>query len=145
MKRAASIVSLLGIALLTVISGQSDAEQDVLKLHREYEDGISRRDASVHERLFADDYTYTLGNGDFMDKARHIAFTKSGAVNVSSLRSEDLSVRVYGDAAVVTGRWVVEGARGGRPIDARARYLIVYIKRNGRWQIVAESRSAPTQ
>jgi hypothetical protein len=33
------------------------------KLTDEYEDGIQRRDASVHERLFAADYTCTPGNG----------------------------------------------------------------------------------
>jgi len=90
---------LILIALLSTFSfapalAQSKDEGDVLKLNKEYEEAIARRDASVHERLFAHDYTYTPGNGNIMGREDHMSFTKSGAVEVKSLRCEDVRVRI---------------------------------------------------
>jgi len=135
------------IALLSIVSAapalaQSKAEREVLKLNKEYEEAIARRDASVHERLFAADYTYTPGNGNIMGREEHMSFTKSAAVEVKSLRSEDLRVRIYGATAVVTGMWVSVDRRAGREFaERRNRYLLVYVRRAGRWQIVAEQRT----
>ena len=135
------------IALLSIVSAapalaQSKAEREVLKLNKEYQEAIARRDASVHERLFAADYTYTPGNGNIMGREEHLSFTKSAAVEVKSLRSEDLRVRIYGDTAVVTGMWVSVDRRAGREFaERRNRYLLVYVRRAGRWQIVAEQRT----
>jgi ketosteroid isomerase-like protein len=123
------------------MAAQSTPEQEVLALQQEYEGAIERRDASVHERLFADDYTYTPGNGAFMDRARHMAFTRSGALAVGAFQSTEQKIRVYGNTAIVTGRWILKGARGGKPVDNQIRYLIVYIRRGGQWQIVAEQRT----
>lgn len=112
MKKLLLIVVLAVSSALTL--AESDAEREVLKLNKEYEEAIARRDASVHERLFADDYTYTPGNGNFMGRSEHINFTKSGAMVVESFRSEDVRVRVYGDTAVVTGLWVTTGRRDAK-------------------------------
>ena len=138
---------LILIALLSIVSSatalaQSNVESEVLKINNEYEEAIARRDATVHERLFAADYTYTPGNGNIMGREDHMSFTKSGAVEVKSLRSEDVRVRVYGDTAVVTGLWVSVDRRVGKEFaERKIRYLLVYVRRDGRWQIVAEQRT----
>lgn len=138
---------LLLFALLAIISSapalaESNAESDVFKLSKEYEEAIARRDATVHERLYAHDYTYTPGNGNIMGREEHMSFTKSGAVEVKSLRSEDVRVRVYGDTAVVTGMWVSVDRRADREFaERKIRYILVFVRREGRWQIVAEQRT----
>lgn len=141
--KALIVLALLTAAPSVVLPAQqSEAERDILKLTNEYEDGIRRRDVSVHQRLFAEDYTYTPGNGNFMKREGHMAFTASGAASVDTLLSEDRLVRVYGETAVVTGRWIFTGSRGGQAVtQQRIRYLLVYAKRDGRWQIVAEQRT----
>jgi len=138
---------LLLITLLAIISSvpalaQSDAERDVLKLNKEYEEAIARRDATVHERLLAHDYTYSPGNGNIMGREEHMNFTKNGGLVIESLRSEEVRVRVYGDTVIVTGLFVTTGRlRGKESVERRIRYLRVYIKRSGLWQIVAEQRT----
>lgn len=135
-------VLLASAAQITAPAPQSEAGREIARLTEEYEDGIRRRDATVHERLFAEDYTYTPGNGNFMKRADHMAFTKSGVTAVSALITEDRLIRVYGDTAVVTGRWVFTGSRGDQAATAqRIRFLLVWAKRGGRWQIVAEQRT----
>ena len=124
-------------------SSQSNAKQSVLKLTTEYSEAIARRDASVHNHLFAEDYTYTPGNGNFMSREDHMNFTNKGKVTVDSLSNKDMLVRIYGKTAVVTGLWDVVLRSGSKQAEKRKlRYILVYVKRDGRWQIVAEQRSA---
>ena len=135
-------VTLLAIVLSIQTLAQSKAEREVLKLNKEYEDAIARRDPSVHERLFAPDYTYTPGNGNFMDRVEHMKFTKNGGVVVKSLSSEDVRARAYRDTAVVTGLWISVDKRPGQEfVERRIRYILVFVRRGGRWQIVAEQRT----
>ncbi len=126
-----------------IASAQEKAKQEVLKLTTEYSEAIARRDASVHNRLFAEDYTYTHGGGNFMGREEHMNFTKKGQVTVDSLSNQDVLVRIYGKTAVVTGLWDVVLRSGSKQAEKRKlRYILVYVKRDGRWQIVAEQRTA---
>jgi ketosteroid isomerase-like protein len=47
-------------------------------------------------------------------------------------------VRVYGKTAVMTGQFTAKGTFKGKNIDVRERYTAVWVKQNGRWQLVAE-------
>jgi hypothetical protein len=48
---------------------------------------------------------------------------------------DDLSVRVFGDAAVVTGR--TTASAGGSPGTVTLRFTDVFVRLAGRWQVVA--------
>ena len=50
---------------------------------------------------------------------------------------DDVRVRVYGDAAVATGRIRSEGTFRGQPRGGRTRFTRVFVRRGGRWQLVA--------
>ena len=52
-------------------------------------------------------------------------------------RTEDVRIRVYGDAAVVTGVQHVNATVNGKDIEAHLRYLHVFAKPNGQWVVVA--------
>lgn len=136
------LITLLSIVSSSLTLAQSKAEREVLKLNKEYEEAIARRDASVHERLFAHDDTYTPDNGNIMGREEHMNFTKKGGLVIESLRSEDVRVSVYDHTVIVTGLFVTTGRlRGKESTERRIRYIRVYIKRGGRWQIVAEQRT----
>ena len=78
-----------------------------------------------------------------MGREEHMNFTKKGQVTVDSLSNQDVLVRIYGKTAVVTGLWDVVLRSGSKQAEKRKlRYILVYVKRDGRWQIVAEQRSA---
>jgi hypothetical protein len=62
---------------------------------------------------------------------------QSGSLKYESLKLEDVKVRVYGDAAVASGRITVNGRIGTHDIIGQDRFLTVYVKRQGRWQQVA--------
>jgi len=50
---------------------------------------------------------------------------------------EDAKVRVYGNAAVVTGGATVKGQRKGVPVNNVTRFTNVWVKRRGTWQLIS--------
>ena len=54
-------------------------------------------------------------------------------------------MRIYGEVAVVTGRATPKGVADGREFVDPVRYSRVYVKRDGRWQVVLfqQTRIAP--
>jgi len=53
------------------------------------------------------------------------------------MENDDLKVRVYGDAAVVTGRFTTKETLKGRDISGQYRFTDTWIKKAGRWLCVA--------
>lgn len=121
-------------------SGQQggSAEQEVLKINKEYGEAFVRRDAEAYDRFLADDYIFTNAAGEVADKARMMKEMKSGDTKMESGQDEDVRVRVYGDTGVVTGLWTSKGQYKGKNFNGKERYTAVYVKRGGRWQVVAE-------
>ncbi len=115
----------------------SAAEQTVGQLHNEGIQALVRADTAALERMWADDYSFTNPGGNVMDKAGYIGALKSGGLKFETLDIADTKVRVYGDAAVVTGRATVKGKGDNQDINDQVRYTTMYVKRQGRWQAVA--------
>ena len=50
---------------------------------------------------------------------------------------DEISLRIFGDAAIVTGRLTGERQDSGGTFHLQQRYTRVYVKRGNRWQAVA--------
>ena len=121
-------------------------EQELTQLDREWTQALVRGDASILERVFADDYSATNALGKTVTKAEAIADLKSGANKLESNDPDNYSVRVFGDTAVMTHDGVRKGQRDGKAFAERYRSLHVFVKRGGRWQAVAsQNMTLPQQ
>ena len=49
----------------------------------------------------------------------------------------DARVRVYGNAAVVTGQTRMQGRFGEQPFGAHSRYTHVYVRSGGGWRLAS--------
>ena len=119
-------------------------EQELLKLEREWLDAYTKRDVAAMERIEADDFMITFPDSSVRTKADEIANLKrpAPAGTPPIFMTADTKVRVYGDTAVLTGKVIqkgtyAEGPRKGQDYSFEHRYTDVYVKRNGRWQVVA--------
>ncbi len=121
------------------------AEQAVGQLHSEGIQALVRADTATLERMWADDYSFTNPGGNVMNKAGYIGALKSGGLKFETLDITDTQIRVYGDAAVVTGRATVKGKGGNQDINDQIRYTSVYVKRQGQWQGVATQATRISQ
>jgi hypothetical protein len=119
------------------VAMSATGEKELTQLDREWSQAGVRGDVSILERLLADDYSGTSPLGKAITKAEAIAELKSGANKLESNDTDNYSVRVFGDTAVMTHDGVRKGQREGQPFTERYRSLHVFVKRAGRWQVVA--------
>jgi ketosteroid isomerase-like protein len=142
------VVTMLSAALCSSAPGQSkraDVEQTVMSIEKEMLDALLKGDSSALERYLADSYVSTGPDGSVEDKAQNIADLKSGDLKLQSATLDDPKVRVYGDTAIVTYASADKGTYKGKDITGKTRWTDVFVKRNGRWQLVASQGSRVVQ
>jgi len=127
-------------------------EQELLKLERDWLDAYVKRDVAAMDRIEADDFMITYPDGKMATKSDEIANLKKPAPAGPSptFMTADTKVRVYGDAAILTGKFIQKGTyrdgpKQGQEFNIQERYTDVYVKRNGRWQVVASHLTAIPQ
>jgi ketosteroid isomerase-like protein len=118
-------------------SQESAQTRELLRLENVWNEAHVRGDADALDSLWADDFVATVPSMIPMTKAETIGIWRSGRMKFLRYDTSDLRVRLYGDAAVVTGRVHRIRNLGGRDVDDDWRFTKVYIRRAGKWQVVA--------
>jgi len=115
-------------------------EAEVTKASQEYTEMIRRRDAAAIERVLSEEYVLTTENGQVRNKAQELERVKNSPYKLESLEMSEQKVRIYGNnIAVETGKVNYKGAdKDGKSHAGIERYTTVWIRRDGRWQIVAD-------
>ena len=115
----------------------ASVEDQIKKMEKDRAAAVIKGDAATLEGLTSDDYIFINANGQVSDKAQTMSNIKTGNIKLTSNEISDLKVRIYGDAAVVTGKSNAKGTIGGVPVKGPAMFTRVYVKKNGKWQSVA--------
>ena len=125
-------------------SSQNNVEQELKRLENEWLNSYLRGDKQTFDRIVADDFTRTDESGKVATKAEEKALVQASPASLNaSLTNEDMQVRVYGNAAIVTGR-IVSKVQGS--LNFQSRFTDTFLKRDGRWQVVARHYSRiPTE
>jgi ketosteroid isomerase-like protein len=127
------------------VLAQDDAIQTVQKLERAWLDAYEQLDQKSMDAIVADDFTITFPNGGVQTKPQIIASLKSPRPadgRLMKFRTEKVEPRAYGDVVILVGIVVTEYQRDGKTVsESRQRYTDTYIRRNGRWQVVASHLS----
>lgn len=124
--------------------GSRDASMDERALLR-VESGLcaafERGDATTARRDL--DVTFTLvdSRGDVTDYARNVADIERREPAYEVFRNHDQAVRLYGDAAIVTGITTVKGRSGADAFAADFRYTDTWVRRGGHWKLAASHAS----
>jgi ketosteroid isomerase-like protein len=152
MKRIAIAVSVVVLVLAVAVQAQTLAqtksggvEQELIKLENEWANAWVKSDVAFFDGIEADDYTYTACEGSVWTKAQDLALLKSGEDVITSWVLADMKVRVYGDAAAVTGRATIKETYKGKDVSRQERWTDTWVKRAGRWQCVAGHSSEIAQ
>lgn len=119
------------------MSNRSVVEQ-VLQAEQEWLQAHLNCDVPALDRLMADEYAQIGSTGRVVGKAEALASYESGLRHWDEARSDELQVQVYGEAAVVIGRWRARGVNTGQAFDYAARYISVWVWRDDRWQMATD-------
>ena len=120
-------------------------EAEVMKLSREWLVAAQTRNPEAVRRVVADDAILHYPDGTTATKADEVRLIEAGAVTADSWDMPESKVTVLNaDTAIITGRSSLKNGKykdpnSTRPIDISGeyRFLDVYARRDGRWQVVA--------
>ena len=114
-------------------------EAELIELERQLSEALSKQDAPALDRLWADTLVFTFPDGKVSNKAERLAAQKPSADPTQFIsRNEDVKVQLYGNSAVVTVRTKWEGkATGTQSFSTLYQATHVWVKKYGRWQLVA--------
>lgn len=115
-----------------------DAIQEVLAVERAWTDAHLRGDVATIARLMAEDYIKIEQDGSVSDRAAALASYTPETRYWDKAEGDEYDVRVYGDTAIVIGRWTARGMNNGERFDYAARFMSFYVRREGEWKMVAE-------
>jgi ketosteroid isomerase-like protein len=145
------ILAIAVVAFSAAASGQKQGairdpkrtvEQVIRKLDNERIQAQIHADAAALQRIYADDFIGLGPSGTVRTKPQVISDFTSGDLRFQSITTDDVRVRVYGSAAVETGRSTMDGQDKGKAVPRDTRFTRVWVKQQGRWRLVANHYSS---
>ena len=115
----------------------SAPEDSVRAVERARGQALLRADTTALSRMVADEFVEISRLGQLRTKADNLRDIASGDLRLTSVKYDSLTVRLYGDVAVLRGIADNTGTFRGFPFSGRIRYLRIFVRRDGRWQAVA--------
>ena len=112
------------------------AEDELIRLANEWDRAMVKNDAEEIGRFMADDWTIIGPDGSVGEKATFLGLVQSGMLSHDVMESGDMSVRVYGDAAVLISEGVSGGNYQGQPFREVERSSCVFVRQDGEWKCV---------
>jgi ketosteroid isomerase-like protein len=136
--RSALFVFLLGSCFLpTRLHAQKALSDQVQQAEQKWIAAVKNQDRRAMEEILAKELVYTHSTGLVEDKDQYITAVTSGNQKYDSIEYEAPVTQIYGNTAVVATKVVMTGSTKGQPFNNRLRLLHVWVKRSGKWSLVA--------
>ncbi|MBN8874467.1 MAG: nuclear transport factor 2 family protein [Rhodospirillales bacterium] len=115
----------------------ADNARAVMELDRQRMRAMGEKDVAALQRLIADDLIYTHSSARIDTKGSLIGAMESGATVYTAVEPSDVTAQDLGDSVVLTGVAAISVNSAGKSMSFRVRFMDVWAKRGGGWQMVA--------
>jgi hypothetical protein len=115
---------------------QADVVQELIKLKQQWTRAEDTRDIKFLDGLLAEDFEAGTAQGDVINKEQLIKRIEAPERKIDEHSSDDIRVRVYENVAVMTDHTTIRGANNGKPFGGEFRFVRIFVKQGGRWQVV---------
>ena len=144
MRVLAVLVASIIPASLAIVAQHQDDERLLKDTVQQLARAWIRHDRDFIESVLAPEWSVTQADGSLLTRSEVLGpFFDS--VQFDSNVIDDVTVALFGDTAIVRGRTAVSARVNGQPISARIRFTDVFLRRNGRWQVIASHASPIVQ
>ena len=133
------------LALATMQPSEGDPVGQLTDIEQQLAKAWLAGDRAAIERIIAPEWSLTGPDGQMStrgDVLRDVFETRTH--RIIALTVDEVRVKVFGDAAVVTGRTHGRGESAKTPYDVVIRFTDMFVRRDGRWQAVASHASLLT-
>lgn len=113
-------------------------KHDPAEADREFFQALLSGDAGRLDRLLTGDFVLIdVMSGSLVEKPAFLELVGGAQLRFETIEPTEVRVRLYGAAAVVTGRTEMAGRFGEAPFAARSRYTHVYAEMDERWRLAS--------
>ena len=117
------------------------ATAEVRDAIRRYDAALLKADAAAAEQFWATEYFFVNPRGERLTRADRLANLRSGRTAVDSVvhAPQEEQFRAYGngDIVVYTALLTLGARYSGQAAQGRYRAMVVWVRRDGRWQQAA--------
>ena len=118
-------------------TGSGSPEAELLQLEKTWNEAHVRADAAALEALWADDIVVTVPKMAVLNRADAVGMARSGRIKFTKYETSGVSVRIFGDTALATGRLERIRERNGQVAEDHWQFTKVYRRQHGRWRVIA--------
>lgn len=115
----------------------ADNRQTIIDLDKKRMQAMAAKDYATLNSVLADDLVYAHSSARLDTKQTLIGNMQSGSTVYTSIEPSEVKAQDCGDAVVLTGIAQIKVSSNGKPNAFGVRFMDVYAKRNGQWQMVA--------
>jgi len=121
-------------------SGKSD-EAAIREMEAKWDTAAINNDVKMFNAILADDFISTDPRAEVQTKSQMLDAMKAGKLKFLTSTSDDIKVFLYGDAAIVSGRWKSKYIENGKTYDVLERYTASYARQKGVWRCTSTHSS----
>ena len=145
------VVAMMFTVFLGVACAQEKAsdsttfsEADARKIALEWAEFVGQGNVLELEKLLNDKYMHIHGTALVESKAQFLEAFKNGSRKYEPIKIEEMSVRVFGSSAVVTGKFNLKAFVRGKTIEGVNRFgLIMAITEKGKQVVSFQATAIP--
>ena len=142
LSHAMALCVLIGSQAFLCAQQKSEADK-VLDMEVKLTNAYRDRQVETFAAMLDEDFVITFEDGSTYSKTGYLSYTAAPGAKVEIAEMSDVKVRVHGTTAIVTGAYHERGSSDGDPYDYHERFTDVWIKKNGKWLVVASQYGVP--
>jgi len=112
-------------------------EEYLLRLEESWNQAHIRGDADALANLWAEEIVIIVPKMRILSRSDALALVRSGRMRFERYETTEVLVRVYGDAALVSGRLKRSRVLGGNVMNDDWQFTKSYIRQQRQWRVVA--------
>jgi ketosteroid isomerase-like protein len=106
--------------------------EQLKEIEKEFEAALVRNDRDAIAQFLAEDWVIVGPDGKVIQRNRFLEVIEAGLLVHTRMETSETRIRVYGDAAVVTGLTTSAGSFAGQEFSNLERATSVYVRQQGK-------------
>lgn len=124
---------------------ESSETSEIRTLELRLLDCYKHRQVEVFATVLDEDFVITFEDGSTYSKSGYLSYAASSSTRVESAEIPEMKIRLHGDTAVVTGVYQEKGIDSQKSYDYHDRFTDVWMKKSGKWRLIAAHYSVPSK
>ncbi len=142
------VVGVLCATVFLLPSVRADETSDAAEiraLELKMLDCYKRHEVEVFAANLDEDFVITFEDGSTYSKTGYLSYSASSSTQVAVAEIAEMKIRMHGDTAIVTGLYHERGVDAQKSYDYHDRFTDVWMKKAGKWRLVASHYAVPTK